>query len=278
MLALAIFSVSTAAIAQDLAEDEVSSSFGNGDEEEGGDEDQAFLDGEQNEEEEMMAAPEEQKDTSRAEDPQKGYHGLGARFRWYFVPEWFVGMFNNDIRWNSGAKKRPMVNNVGAGIEYIYRKDAFDITAAVWWVGLGWDNEVYFKETGEEEQAYEAVTSNLSAVLITADFVWSSPIKDWFAITYGIGVGLGIPIGKIRRTEAVEIGGELVPCNGVGDPNDEWCEDDGQYNQAYEKLKVIPWINPLVGVRFKPHRHLAIYVDGGFLIGIQLGFRAAYIF
>ena len=46
----------------------------------------------------------------------------------------------------------------------------------------------------------------------------------------------------------------------------------------HEKLKVIPWINFLAGMRFKPHRNVHIYVDGGFGIGFQVGTRVGYIF
>jgi hypothetical protein len=40
----------------------------------------------------------------------------------------------------------------------------------------------------------------------------------------------------------------------------------------------VPWINFLFGLRFKPHRNVALYVDAGFGLGFQLGVRGGYVF
>lgn len=212
-----------------------------------------------------------------AELPGVGYHSVGMRFRWIFIPKWFITMFNTDIA--AQNEKHPLISNLGLGVEYTYRKDNFDITAAIWGAQLDWEDPIYFKGSDEPEQSWTEVTNELSALLFTADFIWSSPIRDWVAITYGVGLGLGIPLGDgITETEAYPDGDSWAPCEGVGDPSGMYCEPGGEYGEKYDKLKVIPWINLLVGARFKPHEHMAIYVDGGFGIGFQMGVRGGYIF
>ncbi|MBW2278196.1 MAG: hypothetical protein JRF63_11930 [Deltaproteobacteria bacterium] len=190
------------------------------------------------------------------------------------VPSWFVGMFGVDIQ---GASHL-LVNTMGAGAEFTYRKDSFDITTAIWWAGLGCDGGISFKESGEDANSWEVVQNSMSTVLISGDFIWSSPITDWFAITYGAGIGIGIPIGEIRRDEAYAAS-PRTPCPGVTPQPNDGCEEGENYNEVYKiPTGIVPWINFLAGMRFKPHRHVAIYVDTGFGIGFQLGLRGGYIF
>ncbi len=210
------------------------------------------------------------------ENKGQGYHSIGMRLRWIFIPKWFITMFGVDV--TAKSMPRPLISNVGIGAEYTYRKDNFDITAALWWVGLGWDGGISFKQKNEEPESWEVVTNSLSAILLTADFIWSTPIRDWVAITYGVGLGFGFSIGEIVRNEATVASGGIEGCIGPGNPNDSGCMGDGEFNETYDKIKVVPWINMLIGARFKPHEHVALYVDGGFGMGFQMGVRGGYIF
>jgi hypothetical protein len=219
-----------------------------------------------------------------AEDPNVGYHSVGLRFRWIFVPKWFITMFGVDI--HAQNEKHPLISNLGFGVEYTYRKNNFDITAAIWGAQLDWEDPIYFKNGGEPDSSWTEVRNGLSALLFTADFIWSTPITNMVAITYGVGLGMGVTIGgDIIQTEGyVDSDGALNPCDGPNDPgriaeNDvPYCESDGEYHEVYDKLKVVPWINGLFGVRIKPHEHMALYVDAGFGLGFQMGVRGGYIF
>ena len=213
-----------------------------------------------------------------AEAPDVGYHSVGLRFRWIFLPKWFITMFGVDI--NAQNEKHPLISNLGFGVEYTYRKNNFDITAAIWGAQLDWEDPIYFKNGGEPDQSWTEVKNGLSALLFTADFIWSAPINEMVAITYGVGLGMGFTIGgEIIQTEGYfDSDGNLAPCAGPGDPDRNFCEADGEYHEVYDKLKVVPWINGLFGVRIKPHEHMALYVDTGFGIGFQMGIRGGYIF
>ncbi|MCU0661942.1 MAG: hypothetical protein MUC50_06410 [Myxococcota bacterium] len=245
---------------------------------EGGNDDNAFL---ANKEKEEIAAPEKDKNADLAEDPKKAYLGLGARFRWIIIPRWLIESFGAEVK--SKPNKHMLVSNVGGGPEFTFRKKGLDITAALWFAGLGWKDGVSFKEEGATGNSWEYVENDLKTILITADFIWSTSITDWFAITYGAGLGIGIPIGDITRTEASSASGGYGACPGPGnDPPGQWCQapsDDEQYNQIYDlPTGIVPWINILVGMRFKIHRHAAIYADGGFGLGFLAGLRGVYIF
>ncbi|HUT78952.1 MAG TPA: hypothetical protein VM285_14740, partial [Polyangia bacterium] len=191
-------------------------------------------------------------------------------------PDWFIKMFGVDL-----LSKNPtalLINNVAGGAEFTYRKDGFDITAAAWFIGLSWDGGVSFKGKSEDGNSWEVVTNDMQALLLTVDFIWSTEITDWFAVTYGAGLGLGIPWGDIIRTEATQASNGLSRCAGKEDP-DPWCNDDEEYFETYKvPTGIIPWVNLLLGMRFKPHRHVALYADMGFGLGFQSGVRAAYVF
>ncbi len=237
-------------------------------------EEEAFLAGEQTEDEKLLAAPEEEKGTGLAEDPKTPYFGVGPRLRWIMVPSWFVGMFGVDMKSNSHL----LINNIAAGAEFTYRKDGFDVTASVWYVGLNWNGYVSFKGNDEDANSWEVVENNLRGLMITVDFIWSTSLTDWFAITYGAGLGLGIPFGDIIRTEATSSSNHTRPCQGPSDTDPD-CHAREEYGEIYEiPTRIIPWINFLFGMRFKVHRHVALYTDFGFGLGFQAGVRGVFIF
>lgn len=239
-------------------------------------EDQAFLSGEEKKE---IEDPVRDWSTSLAEKPDMPYFSVGARVRWLMIPEWFINWFGVDSTRPPGTgSSLPLISNVGIGPEFTYRKNGLDITAAVWYAGLGWEDPISFKGSDENGNSWEVIENDLHAILITVDFIWSTAIRDWFAVTYGAGLGAGIPWGDIVRTEATFESDGTEKCIGPDPEVDSWCRNDEHYGVKYGKLKVVPWINFLAGARFKPNRHLAIYLDGGFGLGFQIGARAGYIF
>lgn len=247
--------------------------------------DAAFLEGEekQTEEQRILAAPADERGGGRAEDPNDKLFLLGARLRWIMIPMWFIDMFGVDSMTRDG--RHMLVNRVGVGPEFTYRKDGLDITAAIWWVDLRWKGYTAFKESGEEANSWEVVTNDLSTILFSVDFVWSTSFTDWFAITYGVGIGIGIPIAPDNvpfvRTESASPD-PLTPCTQdqmSNDDNTDWCNSNEQYKEAYKlPTGIVPWINLLGGLRFKPHRHVALYADFGFGVGFQTGIRGGYVF
>ncbi len=281
-----IWLVGSAALCATVSAAESSDDWGNADSA-GQSEEQEFL-GEQ--ENSGIPAPAKDPNKGLKENPEDKIFAVGLRLRWIMIPEWFIKMFGVETRQAPEHERGlPLISNVGVGPEFIYRKDRFDITAAIWYVGLGW-NPISMKGEGESEESWEVIENDMRGILFTADFIWSTAILDWFAITYGVGLGLGVRWGDVKETEARRQGIDPNTGNPVGDrewydpcsgyePNVAGCvEADGEYGKTYDKFKVFPWIEFLVGMRFKPHRHVSVYVDGGFSLGFQVGLRTQYVF
>ena len=226
-----------------------------------------------------IEAPEEEKGVGLHEDPDEAFFSVGARARWLMVPEWFITMFGVNTKRPVGAPHL-LVSNFGGGPEFTYRKDGFEIVAAVWYAGLNWDESISFKGEGEDGNSWEVIENSLRAILITVDFMWSTEITDWFAITYGAGLGVGIPWGDITQTEASQASDGRDKCRSADIDVDAWCNSNEEEisGKNWDKLPVVPWIEFLLGLRFKPHRHVAIHLDGGFGLGFQFGGRIGYIF
>jgi hypothetical protein len=244
-----------------------------------GNKDEAFL---KDEEQEEIAAPEQEKDQDLHEDEDEQLYSVGVRFRWIMIPEWFIAMFGVDTQQAPEHERGlPLISNIGVGPEFIYRKGGFDITAAIWYVGLSWD-PISMKGDGENEESWEVIENDMRGFLFTADFIWSTSIFDWFAITYGAGIGFGVRWGDVIETEAYmnpETNRYTEKCDGpTGQPGCTEPLTEGEYGQTYDKFHAFPWIEFLIGARFKPHRHVAIYIDGGFSMGFQVGGRVGYIF
>jgi hypothetical protein len=237
--------------------------------------DEQYLEDEETSE---VAEPAKDPDKGLHEDPDDRIFAVGARLRWIMIPEWFIKMFGVETMQSSKNERGlPLISNVGVGPEFIYRKDGFDITAAVWYVGLGW-NDISMKGKNESEGSWEVIENNMRGILFTADFIWSTDITDWVAITYGAGLGLGVRWGDVTETEA-KAPDYLEKCDENLDiGNNFGCQPGEDYNKTYDKFHVFPWVEFLVGARFKPHRHMSIYVDGGFSLGFQVGLRTQYIF
>lgn len=243
------------------------------------DQDEQYLDGKEQKE---IAPPAKDPNKGLHENPEDKIFAVGARLRWIMIPEWFISMFGLDTMQASKYERGlPLISNVGIGPEFIFRRDGFDITAAIWYVGLNWD-PISMKGSGESEGSWEVVENDMRGMLFTADFIWSTSITDWVAITYGAGIGLGVRWGDVTETEATAASGYLEKCNGPNDPfGDSGCSEsaaDGDYGRTYDKFNAFPWIEFLVGARFKPHRNMSIYIDGGFSMGFQVGLRTQYIF
>ncbi|MDD5306047.1 MAG: hypothetical protein PHU25_01885 [Deltaproteobacteria bacterium] len=225
-----------------------------------------------------IAAPVVEQDAGRAENPDTPYFGVGPRLRWIMIPNWFITMFGVDTQ-SRNKSALPLISNVAVGAEFTYRKGGFDITAAAWWASLGWSDPISYKESGKDGNSWSVITNDLQAFFLTVDFIWSTSFTDWVAITYGAGLGLGIPWGDIVETEATKKSGGFDKCKTADIGVDDWCNKGEDYGTVDDlPTGIVPWVNFLVGARFKPHRNVAVYVDGGFGLGFQLGTRAEYIF
>lgn len=218
----------------------------------------------------------DESDWSPLEKPGETYYFVGARYRALVVPQFMINMF-------ADGGQTFVVHGVGA--EFGIRKDNFEILPSIWYANYSFDGAP-FKGKSDGADAWEIIEANLSVLYLTADFLWSTPINDQFAINYGAGAGLGLVLGDITRTEAYFPGGlpgnadgaGLLRCAGPGSPaTDGQCPGDGEYNQTDDAWPVFPWLAVQTGLRYKPHKSFVARLDLGFSTsGLFFGLGADY--
>lgn len=235
-------------------------------------------------------------ETSPVEEPDKSYFFVGLMYRHVFVPTFMENIFF--------AESKP-AQNPGAGAEFTYRKNNFEIVSSLWWQRY-WVNGP-FRAKGDPAPEIEIINSKLSVLYASATFLWSTPITDVFAIEYGVGVGIGYVIGNLYRTEAYpDSNGDSVPdgnshfrkCLGPSNPpagadGVPWCdptvagsgEKGGHFGVKGKRWSsggnvpnVWPWISiPHLAIRIKPIRQVMMRIEGGFSTGgFFAGASAAY--
>jgi hypothetical protein len=243
----------------------------------GDDDASAFLSGQQTDQPPVIAAPEQDPELDLVEERDKSYFLVGLRSHALFVPDFLIQAF--------GLEEFKTVYGWGLGPEFTYRKNGFDIVAAVWWGSYPVDTPS--REEGDPASETEIIKSTLGLVWFTADFIAGYDFEPWVALVYGGGFGLGITTGNVSRTEAYRTSDTdpWLPCDGPGVPNAGYCElSGGHYENVPTTAKgiwpVYPMIRGMIGARFKPIRNLVITPEFG--VGIPelftLGLRVNYMF
>lgn len=256
-------------------------------------EEESFLKGEKDGTE--ISPPEKESSIVPQELKDKWYFMIGGLFRYIFFPSYLLEPFGD---FPDGAKK-PFAINPAGGASFIARKNKLDIVASLWWAGY-MTNPFLYAENGEADTDPEFIDNSLSLLLITTDFFYTVEIRSWIGFIFGGGLGLGIVLGEIRRTEAIPLRTAIngnYEYEGEGEGDREWvrckqyndsgfCElptgdpdSRGYYNDREGRVPpVVPWLNILIGMRFKPIHHLTIHIEGGFGIGWLTGIRVYYVF
>jgi len=223
---------------------------------------------------------------SPVELPGKTYRAVGLRYRAVIIPKFMMNLFGDGGR---------TVLAHGFGPEFTIRKDAFEYDFALWYASYAMD-PTPFKASSDGAKAWEIVESHVKVLYLTTDFLWSHDLAPEFAFNYGVGAGLGIVWGDLRRTQAYDPGGGnastgegFVKCPGdMGNPNGMggYCDTDNNHYGGYtepswanggSKPIVFPWLVLQTGLRYKPHKNFIARLDAGFgTSGFFLGLGADY--
>lgn len=230
-------------------------------------------------------APDERfrKSTDPWEDPKKSYFFGGAAWRFVRLPAWTLEWF---------LESAPAVGTAGSFFgEFGYRKDGFQVTASVGY--LGWNFNGPFQLAGDPDEDTEWLDGDFKFLMGTATFTWSTAFTDWFALEYGIEVGLAGLFGELVRSEAYkDRDGEWGRCPGyqggpdLPNPTTEqqlFCErpqgkdglplpdevrsnsaseDGAHYGVTASQLPpVVPILGPRLSLRFKPIAQVVLRVD-----------------
>ncbi len=236
-------------------------------------------------------APDElyRKSTDPWEDPKKNYFFVGGAWRFVRLPAWTSEWF---------LESAPSVGTAGSFFgEFGYRNDGFQVTGSIGY--LGWNFKGPFQLSGDQEVDTEWLDGDFKFLMGSATFTWSTAFTDWFALEYGLEVGLAALFGELVRTEGYrDTNGKWGRCPGwAGGPDLPQSEvaanPDKQYaqfcdrpvasngaflspeqrtnsadeNGAHYGVKatqvppVVPILGPRLSLRFKPIAQLVLRVD-----------------
>src|SRR5688572_13495660 len=130
---------------------------------------------------------------SPVEEKGVTYRFVGLRYRGLVVPQFMQSLF--------GADGGTTVYAHNFGPEFIVRKDNFEYDLSITYTSYAFD-ATPFKAKTDGEDAWEIVTSEIKVLYFTSDFLWSHPFSETVAFTYGMGAGLGIVFGDLKRVQA----------------------------------------------------------------------------
>ncbi len=151
----------------------------------------------------------EEKVTDVLEQKGQSYYFLGVNYRGTIVPKFMVNMFVDE-----GATF--YTNTVG--LSFDYRKDHFSIIPGLNFTDMSFGN-VLFLQKGKADTDpgnWGVVHSDLHAIYLTVDLLWSVPIAKSGAVDFefGFAVGLGGVFGDLWNTWVTNdpsIGGAAIP-------------------------------------------------------------------
>jgi hypothetical protein len=204
-------------------------------------------------------------DTDPYERENTDYFFLGAMYRHVFIPSF--------IQRVAPIEEGIDADNPGVGLTFTYRRNNFGVTANAFWNGA--QGQGFYRESGDPRTDTEHIIADMGVIFLSAEFMWSFPIVEWFAIELGFDLGFGFVYGTIVRTEAYESSpgaGDWRRCNGPTNPNAQYCEATGGHYGVTEPNwlnngdipVIVPWISvPHIALRFKPIRQIQIRIDGG---------------
>lgn len=230
---------------------------------------------EQAELEEEAAPPPTRDTTDPFEEEDQDYFFLGAFYRQVIIPGFIQELFVD-----GGIDGF----NPGFGLQFLWRKNNFNVSANVWWNNA--QGQGFFRASGDPRTDTEFIDVQLGVVFVNAEFMWSFPIADWFAIELGFDIGFGFIYGDLIRTEATESSpgaGDWQACSGPGGGTAGYCEppapepcyanNGGHYDcnepnwftEGGDTPFIMPWVTlPHIALRFKPIHQLQIRIDGGY--------------
>jgi hypothetical protein len=233
------------------------------------------------------------------EEPDEDYYFLGAFYRHTWTLDSVIEVFVDEA---------PKANNPGAGLEFTYRRGGFDIITRLYWQNAAVQGP--FRADGDPQTDTEIIDSSLQTVMASVTFLWGTAFNDIVSLQYGMGLGVGVTLGDLNRTEAYPTSDGWAKCDRAGDPEDpgSFCgpvneaEDfreatatkpksnlDGADGEHYD-INARRWTDggsvpnfwfraaPQLALRIKPIRQLMIRIDGGYDLfsGFFLGGTIAY--
>lgn len=193
-------------------------------------------------------------------------YGIGLRGRYVTIPRGVFEIFVDEA--SSG------VSQLGGGLEFIRRRGGFELIVGVEYDRLGPEDGLWLDrgDTPPQETPDLVEFEDFGWITLDVAAVWHEPIHDQFAVRYGAGFGLGVPTGELLRTDTQCTGSETSTCSPIAGP------DEGRYREAEDLPPVVPVVNALIGVQYRPADWLSLNVEGGIRSVIYAGTSVSAFF
>jgi hypothetical protein len=238
--------------------------------------------------------------TDVEEKPAKTYHFIGARYRATVIPKFLMNAFVDE--------GTTIFEGANVGVELDIRRDEFSMIPWLVYSSYGTGN-MLFRSKGDDAslaQNYSIVQSDLHAIYVGADVLWSKKIARNWDFEYGAGFGIGFLFGTLTNDWAYQDpNGILTAANGMtlsacpagsdtsGDPKFASCQSGAHKNTTPAKVNNYAeknWFNggsvptifphlslPVLGLRYKPIKELEARASIGLsLTGFFFGFSVDY--
>jgi hypothetical protein len=202
---------------------------------------------------------------SVTEEADKPHFGVGLRLREVFIPKSLIELFVERAA-DGGA-------HLGFGLEVVRRKGNFEISLGVEYESLAAGDGVWI-DKGDSIPADDpdlVEFDDFGWIGADVSFIWQQELAKMVAFRYGAGIGLGVILGDVLRTDYVCTTDDVNSCS--TDPNavNSRTPEDGV-------PPVFPIINFLVGFQIRPTDNIAINIEGGLRTMPFLGTTMSYYF
>jgi hypothetical protein len=228
------------------------------------------------------------------EKDAKTYYFVGVRYRGTIIPKFMMNLFVNE-----GAT----VYSNTIGLEMDIRRDDFSMIPWIVYTSYATGDILFWQKNQPETAGYFSdVKSNLQAVYVGADLLWSKRISNHFTFEYGAGFGLGFLFGNLYNdwvnddpngTLVSSDGHHYTACAAADNGATSGCNPNNHTNKTPVKVGgyvepnwfgggsvpvVFPHIAiPELGIRYKPIKQLETRLVIGFsLTGFFFGLSGDY--
>ncbi|ACY12661.1 hypothetical protein [Haliangium ochraceum] len=209
-----------------------------------------------------VQAEEERKSVA---DKDEAKIGIGARLRYIHIPAQAIELF---VEQSAGSASHP-----GVGVEFIREKGDMVFTIGVEYESISPRDGVYIdKGDSIPQDAVDYVEfEDFKWLALDISFIGQQPIfDDIIRLRYGAGIGIGMLMGEMRRTDYVCTSSDVDSCR--QDPNAEQIDD------PEDLPPVLPLLNVLLGLQFRPFDNVAINFEGGIRTAPFVGTTMAVLF
>jgi hypothetical protein len=211
-------------------------------------------------------------DYETASDRQKRIapeFGLGVRFRTIYIPKFVIELFYEEA---TSSVFKP-----GFGLELSRRKGNFELVIGVEYENLSPDDGFFLGKDADPnvpEQAPDFVVfDDFSWVAADVAFLFSAPINKKLAFRYGAGLGIGVVLGEVRQTDSTcAAGTDDIQTDCMANPNGM------QVDEAADLPPVLPVVDLLAGLQWRPAEKLTINLEGGLRSAAFLGLSSILYF